>query len=122
VGIASQVLGIVGTIVSLIPYIFYLGIALSTVGLALAIAARRRARARGRPAGAAIAGLVVGIVGTLAGVTNWVLSAAAHRGTERAIDDFARQMSDPEIRKKLQEDNRDFEKLLRETFPRDGGL
>lgn len=67
-GIASLVLGIIGTVTAWTPWTFFVGLPTSIVGIFLAIAGMRRINGRGL----AIAGLVLSIIGTvIAGI--WAL-------------------------------------------------
>lgn len=115
-GVAALVLGIFGTVLSLVPYVFYAGLALSTLALVLGVVARKSAIQRARPSGTATAGLVLGVVGLAVGLTMWAVCYQATRGTEHAIEDFQKKMTDPAVQKRIQKDNADFDKTFKDTF------
>src|SRR5262245_52705338 len=71
--IAALVLGIIGTVSSLIPGLFVIGLPLSLVALVLGVLGRKDAVANNRPTSTATAGLVLGCVGTAVGLSMFVL-------------------------------------------------
>ena len=70
-GVAALVLGIIGVLFSMNPWLFWVGIPLSVLALVLGIVESKRANAdpaNKRPSGAATAGIILGIIGTALGV------------------------------------------------------
>jgi tRNA_anti-like len=92
-GVAALVLGIIGTLFSLIPGLFWIGCILGLIALVLGIFGRKAAVAAGQPAGTATAGMVLGIVGLIIGVLMWVLCSMMISGAKRGIEDA---MKNPE--------------------------
>ncbi|HZS39903.1 MAG TPA: hypothetical protein VFF06_23885 [Polyangia bacterium] len=88
-GVAALVLGIIGTLFSLIPFTFWIGVVLGLIALILGIFGRKSAVAAGGPTGTATAGLVLGIVALVLGVLMWVLCglmiSGAKKGFEEAV-------------------------------------
>lgn len=106
--VAALVLGILGTLLSIVPFLFWVGIPLALIGLILGIVARKNAVAAQQPTGMATAGLVLGAIGLCIGILMYALcSVAAHK---------VRQMAnDPNFQKQNQEFNEAFKKALEES-------
>ncbi len=109
VPVAALILGILGTVFSLVPMLFFLGVALSSAGLVIAALARRRLMAEGAPTLVATTGLVLSTIGFVLGLAMWATCAAVVR---RSGD--VRHAADP---KASQEFERVFQKAL-EPSPR----
>src|SRR5579862_6439513 len=73
VGVAALVLGIIGTLFSLIPGTFIIGCLLGLIALILGIVGRKSLATQGQPTGVATAGLVLGIVALVLGILMFVL-------------------------------------------------
>ncbi len=85
---AALVLGILGTVFGLIPVTFWLGIILGALGIIFGFLGISRAnRMGGERKGMAIAGLVLGIVGVVAGVLWLVLVVVAANDISTQIRD-----------------------------------
>ncbi len=72
--VAGFVCGLVGMILAVIGVCFFIGGPLAIVGVVLSVVGRNQARERGAPQGLATAGLVTGIIGTIAGLI-WLIVA-----------------------------------------------
>ena len=114
-GTAGLVLGIVGTIFSLIPLMFWIGAPLALLGLVLGVVGRKQAITEGQPTGMATAGIVLGIIGLVIGVSMWVLCSmctnSARKGWEKAVND-------PEFKKQFGDDKlkNDFDKAFNDAL------
>jgi len=69
--VASLVLGILGVVLGLVPFLFFVGIGCAAVGLVLGAIALRR-----RPRGKAIAGTILSAIGLAFGITMWQVCAS----------------------------------------------
>jgi hypothetical protein len=104
-GIAALILGILGTIFALIPLLFWVGVPLALIALILGVVGRKQATVEGQPTGVATAGLVLGIIGLVIGVSMWVLCSMctnnARKGWEKALNDpeFKKQFGDDKLKK-----------------------
>ena len=107
--VAALVLGILGTLLSIIPPLFYLGIPLALIGLILGIVARKSAASNQQPTGMATAGLVLGVIGLVIGMAMFALcSFIVHKGAQMA--------NDPTLQKQYNKDFDDaFKKALEES-------
>lgn len=65
--IAALVLGIIGAALSLTPYLFWVGIPVAAIALAMAVVAQRRSAAAAKRDGIARAALILGAVGLAVG-------------------------------------------------------
>ena len=74
--VASLVLGILGTLLSLHPVSMLIGLPMAIVALILGIMARKQLAAQNQPTGLATAGMVLGIVGTTIGALILAMCAA----------------------------------------------
>ncbi len=74
--VASLVLGILGTLLSLHPVSMLVGLPMAIVALILGVMARKQLAAQNQPTGLATAGLVLGIVGTTIGALILAMCAA----------------------------------------------
>lgn len=88
---AAMVLGIVGTVLALIPVIGAFGAFVGGVGIALAIAGLFVARSRGVGKGKAIAGLVLGVASL---VVFFAITAATVAAVNSAAKDLNKQIAD----------------------------
>jgi hypothetical protein len=99
VGIASLIIGILGVLMSGIPFSFGgAGIFFGLIAIILGILGRRRLLEEGRSAGVAMGGLIAGILGLLGGLLNLVLclticGAAANENAASSGQDWAQQMA-----------------------------
>jgi len=75
-GVAALVLGIIGVLFSINPWLFWIGVPMSIIALILGVLGRKSAMADNRPAGAAVAGMVLGIIGTSVGLLIFAMCAA----------------------------------------------
>ena len=74
--VASLVLGILGTLLSLHPVSMLVGLPMAIVALILGVMARKQLAAQNQPTGLATAGMVLGIVGTTIGALILAMCAA----------------------------------------------
>jgi hypothetical protein len=116
VGVAALVLGIIGTLIALFPFAFPVGMALALVGLILGIVGRKKAVEAGQPTGTATAGLVLGVVGLVIGLGMATLCGLVVRNAEKSMDDFSKQMNDPEFQKKMRENNNNFDNAFKKAL------
>lgn len=86
-GVAALVLGIIGTLFSLIPGLFFVGVFLSLIALVLGIFGRKGAADNGQPTGTATAGLVLGVIGLVLGVAMWVLCGMMVSGIKKGVEE-----------------------------------
>jgi Domain of unknown function (DUF4190) len=107
-GVAALVLGIIGTVFSLIGFTFWIGIPLGVVALILGIIGRKSAGTNNQPTGMATAGMVLGIVGLVIGILMWVLCGLMVSGARKGLEG----LNDPKLN---QEFNKAFEKALEES-------
>ena len=66
--VGGFVCSLVGMILAVIGVCFFIGGPLAAIGLVLSFVGRKHARREGRPEGLATAGLVMGIIGVIAGL------------------------------------------------------
>ena len=66
--VGGFVCSLVGMILAIIGICFFIGLPLAVVGLVLSIVGRNHARDRGAPMGLATAGIVMGVIGIIAGL------------------------------------------------------
>lgn len=72
--VGGFVCSLVGMILAVIGVCFFIGGPLAAIGLVLSFIGRKRARETGAPQGLATAGIVLGIIGVLAGLI-WLVVA-----------------------------------------------
>jgi hypothetical protein len=72
-------------ILAVIGVCFFIGGPLALVGLILAFVGRKTAREQGRPEGLATAGIVMGIIGVIAGII-WLVIVLASDDSDIAFD------------------------------------
>lgn len=85
--VASLVLGIVAVVSGIIPFLFVLGPVLGVLAIIFGFIGIGKANQTGVGKGMAIAGLVLGIVGTVLGIL-WIFAFSAWFGeAERIIND-----------------------------------
>jgi lysylphosphatidylglycerol synthetase-like protein (DUF2156 family) len=106
-GVASLVLGILGTVFSIFPGLFWVGIPIAVIALVLGIVSRKAAVTNQQPTGVPTAGLVLGVIGLAIGVVMWVLCGVLVRSAQRG---FEKALKDPEVQKRLNDAklNKDF--------------
>src|SRR4051794_36422721 len=85
-GVAALVLGIIGTLLSLVPGLFLGALPFGIIAPILGIVGRKSAATNGQPTGTATAGMVLGIIATAFAVVMWVLCGMLVKGTKDAID------------------------------------
>lgn len=83
--VGGFVCSLVGMILALIGVCFFIGLPLAAIGLVLSIVGRNHARERGAPTGLATAGLVMGIIGVLAGLA-WLAVALTSDSSDVDFD------------------------------------
>jgi hypothetical protein len=109
VAIAALVLGIIGTLFSLIPGVgYWIGIPLSLVAVILGVVARKNAAANNQPTGSATAGLALGIVGLVVGILMFVACALCMKAANDQAKKFA---DDPAFKKSME----DFDKAMKDA-------
>jgi hypothetical protein len=98
-------------ILAVIGVCFFIGLPLAAIGLVLAFIGRKRAQETGAPMGLATAGVVMGIIGVIAGLI-WLIIVIAADGSDitydfdtSAIAPFA--LAGSMLRTKLRRDGRD---------------
>ncbi|MFD8555503.1 DUF4190 domain-containing protein [Streptomyces fradiae] len=90
-GTAALVLGIIGTVVALIPLLFWLGAILGVIALILgAVGMGRAKRGDATNRGVAIAGTVLGVVALIVGVVMGVLTVIA---VDKTVDEINKELS-----------------------------
>ena len=105
-GIASLVLGILGTLFSILPLTFWIGVPLAFIGLILGIVGRKSAITNAQPTGTATAGLVLSVIGLCIGITMTIWCASCIHRAEQ----------DPNFGKMNREQfNEAFKRALQET-------
>jgi hypothetical protein len=115
VTVAALVLGILGTIFSLIPGLFFVGVPLALLGLILGVVGRKQAATEGQPTGMGTAGVVLGVIGLAIGVSMWVLCSmctnSARKSWEKAVNDpeFKKQFGDEKVKA-------DFDKAFQDAI------
>ena len=113
--VAALVLGIIGTLFALIPGLFWVAIPLALIGLILGIVGRKAAVTNNLPTGTATAGMVLGIIGLVIGVAMWIicgyLVSNAKKGFEKALNDpeFQKKLNDPKM-------NKDFDDAFKKAM------
>jgi hypothetical protein len=114
--IAALVLGIIGTALSLTPYLFWVGIPIAAVALAMAVVARRRG-ATAATAGIARAGLILGAVGLATGAL-----AATTCAIVKSPDHFKRMVRGTPPLETLPEPQTDFDSSVSVEDGEDDGV
>jgi hypothetical protein len=115
VGVAALVLGIIGTLFALIPGLFWIAIPIALIGLILGVVGRKAAVSNNQPSGVATAGLVLGIIGLVIGVAMWVLCGIMVNNAKKS---FERALNDPELQKKLNDPklNKEFDDAFKKAM------
>ena len=107
--VAALVLGIIGTLFSLIPGIgYWIGIPLSLVALILGVVSRKNAAANNQPTGSATAGMALGIVGLVVGILMFVACALCVRAANNSMKEMG---NNPEWKKAMD----DLDKQMKEA-------
>lgn len=119
-GVASLVLGIVGLILSFIPCVGWIALALTIPGVILGAIGISAAKKSGQGKGISVAGLVCSLLATIFAVVWMLLIAGATSATASAIDEIAKEVEKAEKRQaERAEQNRwnsgseDFERELK---------
>ncbi|MEL6892964.1 MAG: DUF2510 domain-containing protein [Actinomycetota bacterium] len=84
IAVAGLVCGVIGLSLAFIPFLFVIGAVAAVLAIVFGAVGLRRSRPTGRRRGAAIAGLVTGVVGVLGAVVGGFLTSALIS----AIDDY----------------------------------
>ena len=71
-GVAGLVLGILGAIGGFIPGISYVAWLFALIGIIISAIAMKKAKAAGQPAGVAVAGLVLSIIGFVIAISGLI--------------------------------------------------
>lgn len=83
--VGGFVCSLVGMILAVIGICFFIGGPLALIGLILSIIGRRQANEAGAPSGLATAGVIMGIIGVLAGII-WTIVAATADNSDVDFD------------------------------------
>jgi len=116
VAVAALVLGIIGTVLALIPGVgWYAGIALGLIAIILGVLGRKAAAAENRPTGSATAGMVLGVVALVLSIAMWVLCSIM---VSKATKGFEKALNDPELQKKLGDSkvNKEFDDAFKKAM------
>lgn len=105
-GVAALVLGIIGTLFSIIPGLFWIGVPLALVALILGIVGRKAAVTSNQPTGSATAGMVLGIVGLAIGILMWILCSLMVHNAEKGFENLAFKKALEEAQKQQQQQNK----------------
>lgn len=85
--VLALVIGILAALASLSGVLFFLGLPLGGLGLALSLALRARALRAGTPTGLLSAAVALNVVGLLLGLAMYALSERVHHQTRAALED-----------------------------------
>jgi len=85
-GIAGLILGILGAIGSFIPGLVYGAWVLALIGIIISAIGMKKAKAANQPGGAAVAGLVLSIVGFVIAIPRLICAIAC----ASAVDSFGK--------------------------------
>jgi hypothetical protein len=85
-GVAALVLGILGTLLALNPFIFYIAVPMGILALVLGVVGRKQAVTNNAPSGTATAGMVLGIVTCCISLSMWILCTMIISGAKSAVD------------------------------------
>jgi lysylphosphatidylglycerol synthetase-like protein (DUF2156 family) len=110
VGVAALVLGILGTLLALIPGLFWVAIPLAVISLILGVVGRKSAASNNQPTGMATAGLVLGAIGLVLGVAMWIICGIMISNAKKG---FEKALNDPELQKKM---NKDFDDAFKKAM------
>ena len=102
--VASLVLGILGTLLSLHPVSMLIGLPMAIVALILGIMGRKQLAAQNQPTGLATAGMVLGIIGTTIGALILALCAACAGMIGMAGHEASKQIEKAAQEAKVQEE------------------
>jgi NADH:ubiquinone oxidoreductase subunit K len=112
--VAALVLGIIGALCSLSGLFFFVGIPLALAAVILGAIARKRAIVAAQPTGVATAGLAVGVVGVVVGLTMY---AACVYGNRAAVRELERRARDPKVQKENRQFEETYDKMLQPAEP-----
>jgi len=114
VGVAALVLGILGTLLALIPGLFWVAIPLALISLILGVVGRKSAASNNQPTGTATAGLVLGAIGLVLGVLMWIVCFRVVNNAKKGFEKgFEKALNDPELQKKM---NKDFDDAFKKAM------
>ncbi len=102
--VASLVLGILGTLLSLHPVSMLVGLPMAIIALILGVMARKQLAAQNQPTGLATAGMVLGIVGTTIGALILAMCAACAGMIGMAGKEASKQIEKAAQEAKVQEE------------------
>src|SRR5262245_19667162 len=85
-GVDAMVLGIVATVLGMIPFLFIIALPRGVSEHVLGIIAIITAQREGRPTGSAIAGVVLGVIGCIFSIIWWVAAHAVVTGAKNALE------------------------------------
>jgi drug/metabolite transporter (DMT)-like permease len=122
VGVAALVLGIIGLVFSIIPFVpitQIVGILLSIVGLILGVVGRKQASEQGLPTGTATAGVVLGILGVVFGALifgscMYCLKRVGDVGSVFS-DELKKKIGSPEFKQAMEKARLEREKAVKEV-------
>jgi hypothetical protein len=113
VRVAALVLGILGTLLSLVPLMFWLGVPLGIVAAVLAVLARNRDMAASRSTGLSTAGLVLGTLGIVIGVCMY----GARVALLHAANGAAQHLEDPRVSDEARKASQEFKDAFDHAVP-----
>jgi hypothetical protein len=113
VRVAALVLGILGIVLSLVPLMFWLGVPIAIVALVLGILARNAAIGGDRPPGLATAGVVLGTIGIVLGLTMYGVRVALIH----TVRSGAQMLKDPHVQEELRKSNQEFNQNFDRAVP-----
>jgi hypothetical protein len=121
VAVAALVLGIIGLVFSILPFVpitQIVGILLSIIGLILGVVGRKQASEQGLPTGSATAGIVLGILGVVFGALifgscMYCLKKVGDAG-QVFSDELKKQMGSPEFKQAMEKARLEREKAVKE--------
>lgn len=112
--IAALVLGILGTVFSLFPGLFIVGIPLSLVALVLGVLGRKDAMSSSKPTSTATAGVVLGCIGTVVGLSMFALCGSLFKmGKDMIVKEQAAEQAtrrEPDLKLKVEQMTSDYDR------------